>query len=420
MNIEKLYEIFQRYPKICTDSRRLTRDSLFFCLKGENFDGNKFAKDALKSGCRYAIIDNEEYQTKGSILVKNVLQTLQDLARLHREEINIPIIGITGTNGKTTTKELISRILSSKYATYATQGNLNSQIGVAISILEIKESHEIAVIEMGANREGEIKNLCEIAQPTEGIITNIGYAHLEGFGSIEGVIRTKTDLYRSIIKNNGIVFINSEDVLLLDLGKNNKQITYGNGKGSNYRADIINKFPFISIKIGSTVINSNMIGEFQYANILAACCIGNYFGVSLDNMKSSIEDYAPKNNRTEIVKTKNNYIILDAYNANPSSMNSMIDSFNQLRKNNKICILGEMKELGNFSKQEHRNIFLKMKELNIRTIYIGEEFMKHDYLDSFLNTEDFIQNITKYNLINKTILIKGSRSVRLERLIKYL
>ncbi|MDA9344893.1 UDP-N-acetylmuramoyl-tripeptide--D-alanyl-D-alanine ligase [Flavobacteriales bacterium] len=420
MSIIELYNIFKNYPTICTDSRNLLNNSLFFALKGDKFNGNKFAEKAIQGGCKYSIIDEKEYESKNCILVDDVKSTLQELAKIHREQLNIPIIGITGTNGKTTTKELINTVLSTQYRCFCTKGNLNNQIGLPLSILSISKKHEIAVIEMGASEIGEIKNLSEIAKPNTAIITNIGKAHLEGFGSLDGVIKAKTELYTFIKKSKGLLFVNSGDKLLLKESENIKQISFGSNKKSDYKAKLSRRFPYVSIMKNNTTINSNLIGDFQFENILAASVIGDYYNISPENIKKAIENYTPKNNRTEIVTTANNYIILDAYNANPSSMESMISAFSELKKENKFCILGEMRELGEYSKEEHQYLIDKMLELKIETVFIGEEFCKTTHLNSFKNTVDFIENREKYNLKNKTFLIKGSRGIKLEDIIKYL
>ncbi|MGY8989038.1 MAG: UDP-N-acetylmuramoyl-tripeptide--D-alanyl-D-alanine ligase [Flavobacteriales bacterium] len=420
MTISELYKIYEEFHVICTDSRNIKQNSIFFALKGENFNGNKFAQQAINDGCKYAIIDEEEYHDNNCILVHNVKSTLQELAEFHRSQINIPVIGITGTNGKTTTKELINDVLSSEYNCYSTKGNLNNQIGLPLSILEINESHEIAVIEMGASEIGEIRNLCRIAKPTSGLITNIGKAHLEGFGSFEGVIKAKTELSNFLKKNNGTQFVNGYDNLLIKKSDKKNRITYGKEPNSNFIAELISGFPFVSIKIKNTEIKSNLVGEFQYDNIVAASCIGNFYDISLKNIKETIESYIPRNNRTELIETKNNNIILDAYNANPSSMESMIESFIKLDKANKMCILGEMRELGSYSEKEHQKLINRMISSEIESIFVGEEFLSLTKKNTYLKTSELIDDITKYNLKNRTILIKGSRGIKLEDLVKHL
>ena len=420
MTISELYKIYEEFPLICTDSRNIQKDSIFFALKGEKFNGNKFANKVIKDGCRYAIIDDREYNETNCILVNDVKSTLQDLAKFHRSQLNIPVIGITGTNGKTTTKELINNVLSSEYNCYSTKGNLNNQIGLPLSILEINKDHEIAVIEMGASEIGEIKNLCRIAKPNTGIITNIGKAHLEGFGSFEGVMKAKTELYHYLQENNGTQFVNRNDDLLILKSNEKKRITYGKESNSDFIATLTESFPFISIKTKDTEINSNLIGEFQYDNIVAASCIGNFYNISYQNIKKSIEEYIPKNNRTELIETENNNIILDAYNANPSSMESMIESFIKLDKPNKMCILGEMRELGKYSEDEHQKLINRMEISGIESIFVGEEFLNLTKKNTYLKTSEIIDDITNYNLHNRTILIKGSRGIRLEDLVRYL
>ena len=420
MNISQLYNIFKQCGSICTDSRKIIPNSIFFALKGENFNGNKFAKKAVQDGCILSIIDEEKYLDEKCILVKDVKKCLQELAKFHRRKLNIPVIGITGTNGKTTTKELIYSVLSTQYNCYATKGNLNNQIGLPLSILEINSEHEIAIIEMGANKIGEIETLSNIAQPNSAIITNIGMAHLEGFGSLEGVIKTKTELYRFIKDNHGLLFVNFEDKVLIEKSNHIKRITYGFSSKSNYHSKKQDSSPFLSLKIEQTLINSNLVGEFQFYNILAACAIGNYYKISNLNLKKSIENYKPKNNRSEIVETENNYIILDAYNANPSSMESMINSFIELNKENKLLILGEMRELGEYSEEEHKILVSKIDQLQIECIYIGESFLNISKQNTYKNTKDFLKEIGKYNMKNRTILIKGSRGIQLEDIIKYL
>jgi len=420
MTISELYKIYKEFPIICTDSRNIKQNSIFFALKGENFNGNKFAQQSINEGCKYAIIDEKEYHDNNCILVHDVKSTLQKLAEFHRNQINIPVIGITGTNGKTTTKELVNAVLSSEYKCYSTKGNLNNQIGLPLSILEINKSHEIAVIEMGASEIGEIRNLCRIAKPTSGLITNIGKAHLEGFGSFEGVIKAKTELYHFLEENNGTQFINRNDDLLVKKSDEESRITYGNESNSDCKSKLTSSFPFISVTIKDTLINSNLVGEFQYDNIVAASCIGDFYNISLKNIKKTIESYIPKNNRTELIETEDNNIILDAYNANPSSMESMIESFIKLDKPNKICILGEMRELGAYSEEEHQKIINQMNASEIESIFIGEEFLRLTKKNTYLKISELINNITRYNLKNRTILIKGSRGIKLENLVKYL
>ena len=418
MNIDKLYSIFKQQPLICTDSRKIIQGAIFFALKGENFNGNKYALKAIQDGCRFAIIDEEEYKTgKNTILVKNALETLQKLAQFHRQQLTIPIIGITGTNGKTTSKELINSVLSSELNCYATKGNLNNHIGVPLNLLEINAKHEIAIIEMGANHQKEIEFLCNIAKPTHGVITNIGTAHLEGFKNLDGVIKTKNELFQFIAKNKGHLFVNAEDELLLNLSNTIEKTTYG------YKGDISGEInattPLVHVNYKDSIIKSHLIGDFQFNNIMLAICIGDYFNISNDNMQQNIENYIPSNNRSQIIETKNNTLILDAYNANPSSMKAMLVSFSKQDYTNKICILGDMLELGEYSKKEHQKITALCKELNLSCYFIGGEFKKVNN-DAFKNRQDFEEHIQKETIRGKTVLLKGSRGIGLEKLIEYL
>jgi len=418
MEIKKLYAIFKQHSTICIDSRKIKKSAIFFSLKGEKFNGNKYALKAIQDGCSYAIVDEKEYDVhQNTILVNNGLKTLQDLATYHRNQLNIPFIGITGTNGKTTSKELINTILISELSCYATKGNLNNHIGVPLSILEINKQHEIAVIEMGANHQKEIEFLCNIAQPTYGAITNIGSAHLEGFGSLQVVIDTKKELYEFISHNKGHLFVNAEDELLLSLSKGIMQTTYG--KSGDITGLINNITPLLSIKLNNEIINSHLIGDFQFSNIMLAICIGNYFNISTQNIKRSIENYIPTNNRSQLVKTKTNTIILDAYNANPSSMKAMINSFANQQYQNKLCILGDMLELGGESNKEHLYIIKLTNQLELDCIFVGEIF--HSLTNnSFKTRDELAKNIQKNSIYNKVILLKGSRGIGLEQLIETL
>jgi len=418
MNINNLHKIYLNHPNICTDSRKVKSNSIFFAIKGEKFNGNKFAKEALKKGCEYAIVDEEiDDRNERVILVEDCLQTLQKLASLHRKKLSIPIIGITGSNGKTTSKELIYSVLSTKYNTHATKGNLNNHIGVPLSILEICEKTEISIIEMGANHIKEISLLSNIAKPNYGIITNIGKAHLKGFGSIDGVIKAKGELYENIKLNNHQIFLNNDDNLLKKISQNINKITYGSY--GDISGKLLESNLYAKVLYDKTEINSKLIGDYQFHNIMLAISIGKHFNVSTNNIKKAIESYIPNNNRSEIIKTSKNTIILDAYNANPTSMREMIISFSRKKLKNKICILGDMFELGDYSYTSHKEIIKLANELNIKTYYIGEEFKKVSN-DSFISRKDFEVFLSTKNLSNKTILIKGSRGVELEKLVKYL
>ena len=418
MKIKEIYALFQQHSTICTDSRKITNGAMFISLRGENFNGNKYALKAIQDGCSYAIVDEKEYDIhQNTILVNNALKTLQDLATYHRNQLSIPIIGITGTNGKTTSKELIKEVLNTQLNTYATKGNLNNHIGVPLSILEINTQHEIAIIEMGANHQKEIEFLCNIAQPTHGAITNIGSAHLEGFGNIQGVINTKDELFQFINKNKGHLFTNSDDELLIELANGIEQTTYG--KTGDINGEIESSTPFVSINYLDSTISSQLIGSFQFSNILLAICIGKYFNISTQNIKNSIQEYIPTNNRSQIVKTNSNTLILDAYNANPSSMSAMLHSFAKQHYDNKLCILGDMLEMGETSLKEHQEIIDLVNELKLESIFIGNEFSKLNK-DAYKNIESFSQYLGKNLINNKTILLKGSRGIALEKLIDLL
>lgn len=419
MKIAELYKIYLEHPIISTDTRKISKGCLFFALKGENFDANTFADQAIKEGAAYAIIDNPKFKISNKyIVVDNVLDTLQQLANHHRKQFTIPFIGITGSNGKTTTKELINAVLSQKYKTIATQGNLNNHIGVPLTILSIPKDCEIAIIEMGANHIGEIEQLSKISEPTLGIITNIGTAHIEGFGSREGVIKAKSELYHFIKVNNGKLFLNENDELLTKLTEKIPSINYS-------RKDITNlsSNPFLAFEWNNVKIETQLYGEYNIPNILAAIKIGEYFNVGITSIKTALENYISTNNRSQIVKLKNHTLYLDAYNANPTSMNAAIDSFSSLETKNKFLILGDMLELGNISQEEHQKIADKLDTLKLNALLVGNEFqhIKNKYhLISVKNTEEAIAWLdAKLNHID-SILIKGSRGIRLEKISEFI
>ena len=418
MDIIKIYNLFLENHTIFIDSRKIKGKGIFFAIKGENFNGNDFVDNALKAGATYCIVDEKKRANKKNIIyVKDTLKTLQNLAIHHRKQLSIPIIGITGSNGKTTSKELISQILKTEINCYSTKGNLNNHIGVPLSILEINSKHKIAVIEMGANHLKEINFLCNISKPTHGIITNIGSAHLQGFKNIDGVIKTKNELYEYIKRSEGLLFVNNEDELLKKLSSNIKRITYG--LHGIYKGKPLENDECIEIKYKNQKIFSQLIGDFQFYNIMLAICVGEHFMINLNNIKKAIKNYLPKNNRSEIFKTKNNTIILDAYNANPSSMKAMIISFSKTKYTNKLCILGDMLELGNYSHEEHRNIIKIVNHLKLKVIFIGKQFLSVNK-GAFENRVFFEDYLKNNQIKNHTILIKGSRSLNLEKLTKYL
>ena len=431
MNIENLYSIFLKSSGINTDTRNISHNSLFFALKGENFDGNSFAAEALQKGSIYAVVDDKTYKDKERfIYVDNVLRKLQELARFHRRKLNVPVIAITGSNGKTTTKELCNGILCKKFRTIATKGNLNNHIGVPLTILSSKDP-QIIIVEMGANHEGEIKTLCSIAEPDYGLITNIGIAHLEGFGSAEGIKRAKAELYDFIKTKKGRVFLNTNNPTLAELVNDKKidSIEYGDSPDSICYGEIIEKSSFLNIRLifaeKSINIQTQLIGAYNLENIVAAAAIGRNFDVSIEDINSAVENYVPSNSRSQYIMTENNKLILDAYNANPSSMNHSILNFLSMKdEDEKIVILGDMLELGNFSDEEHLKIVNLLKDRNIKKVYlVGQEFSKASINSDFM-CFDKVDSLLKYfesnPVKNKIIFLKGSRGLQLENLIKVL
>jgi len=432
-----LYSIYLQHPIICTDSRNCPSGSLFFALKGENFNANAFALPALEKGCAYAVVDQAEYALDDRfILVNNVLESLQQLALYHRKLLGTKIIGITGTNGKTTTKELIAAVLKEKYNILYTQGNLNNHIGVPLTLLQLTSEHQIAVIEMGANHPGEIQFLCNIACPDYGIITNVGKAHLEGFGSLEGVMKTKAELYTYISASGQLIFINSGNALLLSMatksGINQPDRILGyslndQDDAADYFAGITNCSPFLSIKwnkkgTDTHEIKTHLIGSYNAENVLAAITIGNYFGVTTDQIKNGLENYIPQNNRSQLTVTEHNKLVVDTYNANPTSMLAAILNFGQMNVEQKTLILGDMLELGDQSAEEHQIIVNLLQQNGLKNVLlVGKAFKKtQNSYSNFENVDDLINFMHKNPLTNNYILIKGSRGIKLEKVIPLL
>ncbi|MGB0891412.1 MAG: UDP-N-acetylmuramoyl-tripeptide--D-alanyl-D-alanine ligase [Flavobacteriaceae bacterium] len=414
MKIKDIHSLYSKHFLIDTDTRRIRENSIFFSLKGENFNGNKFAKKALDLGAKYAIIDEKEYNTHPNfILVDNVLETLQNLAKYHRNLLKTTIIGLTGSNGKTTTKELINAILSKKYNTVATKGNLNNHIGVPLTLLSMTPETEIGIVEMGANHQKEIAFLCSICEPDFGYITNFGKAHLEGFGGIDGVIKGKSELYTYLEKNNKTAFINTKDNIQVEKTEKTNTITF------NKNLSFLEVNPFVKLSFNSLHVQSNLIGEYNYTNIAIACTIGNYFKVSDLEIKEAIEKYVPNNNRSQIIKKPSNEIILDAYNANPSSMIAALDNFSSINEKNKTVILGDMFELGTTSFKEHQHIVERVEKLDFNnSFFVGEYFHQTKTKNKLFKTyEDLLIYLKNNPLKNQSILIKGSRGMRLERLL---
>ncbi|MEI7596598.1 MAG: UDP-N-acetylmuramoyl-tripeptide--D-alanyl-D-alanine ligase [Bacteroidota bacterium] len=423
MKISELYNLINN-RQISTDTRNIKANSVFFALKGDSFNGNTFAEQALNNGADYAIIDEKEYlQNEKCILVDDVLKTLQDLANYHRKQFKIPVIAITGTNGKTTTKELTNIVLSKKFKTIATEGNLNNHIGVPLTLLNIKSETEIAIIEIGANHPNEIAFLCEIAEPEFGIITNIGKAHLEGFGSYEGVIKTKNELYQYIKKKGNLAFVNEDDLLLNNLSKDINRQLYKTI--SNKVISIDSNQPFLNLKYANSIINTKIAGKYNFDNIIAAYTIGKYFGVSDNEIASALEEYTPKNNRSQITNTAKNAIIMDAYNANPSSMNAAFENFLTINHSKKIAILGDMFELGNDSIDEHKAVIEKfISDTSTHTFFIGKDFLKAstDFTtcSAFEDISSFRNYIVENPILDSLILLKGSRGMKMEQLLEIL
>jgi UDP-N-acetylmuramoyl-tripeptide--D-alanyl-D-alanine ligase len=430
--IESLYQHYLKHPVICTDTRSITPGCLFFALRGDNFDANTFAEKALTNGAAYAIIDNLAYKTsKQCILVPDVLSTLQDLAKHHRKQLNIPVIGLTGSNGKTTTKELIKAVLSEKYKTFATKGNLNNHIGVPLSILSLTNDIEIAVIEMGANHQKEIEFLCTIARPTHGLITNIGMAHLDGFGGFEGVKKGKAELYAYLKNNHGIAFINRTNPYLLEMSAAadlDKIVYYGTEVTDAISGKLVKTDPLIEIswsdKSGNYETSVNLTGSYNFENILASICIGAFFDVTPAQINKGLSGYFPNNNRSQITKTESNTVICDFYNANPSSMTAALNNIALLSSSRKAVIIGDMFELGDESAEQHNLIAEQAEQLNVETlIFIGKYFyaLKDKYKGNFFSTPNEAYAFLKENPIkDNLVLLKGSRGMALEQLLPLL
>jgi len=422
MEIKDIHGLFLKCNSVSIDTRKIENNSMFFAIKGERFDANTFAEEALKKGASYVIIDNQDYFVdERTILVKDTLEALQQLSKFHREYLKLPIIALTGSNGKTTTKELINVVLSKRYITKATIGNLNNHIGVPLTLLSFNSKTEIGIVEMGANHQKEIEFLCEIAQPDFGYITNFGKAHLEGFGGVEGVIKGKSEMYQFLSENNKFVFVNLDDAIQTEKTENNLRITFSQiDKNASVFINSCTANPFVEIDYHGVKVKSNLIGLYNANNINAAITIGKYFKVSDEEIKEAIESYVPENNRSQMLIKNSNEVILDAYNANPSSMEVAIKNFLQLNKENKVAILGDMFELGDQSLSEHKSIIaLLEKESDVKTYFVGSHFYANkidsDFVSFYETFEAFKEAVEKENFQNKIILIKGSRGMALER-----
>lgn len=427
MNLNELYELFLHHEKITTDSRHCPANSLFFALKGERFDGNQYAAKALEAGAAYAIIDNPEYLSGDRmILVDNVLDCLQQLAHRHRKALGIPVIGITGTNGKTTTKELLASVLATKFNVLATEGNLNNQIGVPLTLLRMNPDHEIAVVEMGASHPGDIDELVHIVAPNYGLITNVGCAHLEGFGSFEGVLHTKGELYDYFRHTNGKIFINQENKDLMGIAHGLEQITYGQHEGAFAVGHVVESNPFLTFDWKQQgkihVVETHLVGAYNIDNVLAAVAVGRYFKIPAERISRAIAAYEPTNNRSQYKKTERNDLIIDAYNANPTSMKAALDNFASLPVHPKAVVLGDMLELGKTSDELHGGIVRQLQAEAFDKVYLcGQHFARTaDSFPSFTTTEELIAALRQDKLEGYHILIKGSHSMGLENVVELL
>src|SRR5690554_3167017 len=433
MKISELHAIYLRYPIVTTDSRMCPKNSIFFALKGERFNGNLFADGALKAGCSYAVVDEwtDEVNDERIIKVNNVLATLQALATYHREKLKIPVIAITGTNGKTTTKELLAIALSREFKVAYTQGNFNNHIGVPLTLLTMNKSHEIGVVEMGANHPGDIRELCEIAQPNYGLITNLGKAHMEGFGTFENVIRTKCELYDYIRAHEGKVFVNKDNPHLLEMSEGMDRILYGKNDPSLFASGTIaHATPFLefdwSFFDSSYRVKTRLVGEFNFDNAISAVAVSKFFGINSERISAALEEYEPVNHRSQYKRTEKNDLIIDAYNANPMSMKASLEFFSSVPTSlPKMVILGEMKELGASAREEHLRMinFLKAHPFD-RVVLVGEIFKELSLADAgypvYDGVEQLVESLVKTPVKKHYILLKGSHSVRLDKAIDYL
>ena len=424
MTIEHLHQLFLEFPLVCTDTRKISPNCIFFALKGDNFNGNTYAAQALEKGASYAIVDEEEFAGHDkAILVNNVLNTLQELSRFHRNYCKAKVIGLTGSNGKTTTKELITAVLSRKYKTIATKGNLNNHIGVPLTLLSITPDTEMAIVEMGANHLKEIEFLCKLAMPDFGYITNFGKAHLEGFGSEEGVIKGKSELYDYLTSHDKSIFFNADDPIQKEkLSNVIKKFGYSQNKSEFFRIKLVGADPFVKISVDDILITTQLVGSYNFTNCCAAILIGKYFNVELDEIKRGIENYIPQNNRSQIIKKNGHHIILDAYNANPTSMKAALENFQQLKADYKIAFLGDMFELGKTAEKEHQEISNIATNMQFDQVFlIGENFFKtKSDLSKFKSFDHLRETLNNKTLKNATILIKGSRGMALERILDLL
>lgn len=424
---EHLYKVFLESTGVNTDTRKIEKGNIFFALKGGNFDGNKFAQIALKAGASFAVVDNKDVIiSEQYLLVDDVLTALQKLASYHRVRLEIPIIGITGSNGKTTTKELIKTVLASRKVISATEGNLNNHIGVPLTLLSMNMDTEIGIVEMGANHIGEIAELCNIAHPTHGIITNIGKAHLEGFGDFDGVLRAKSELYHYLIKNDGTIFVNSDDDILMNMTRRMKDPVLFNNTGDFYEAEFLDANPFVRYRSeGDNIVQTQLIGKYNFKNLAAALCIGKFFNVDNQQADNAVAGYKPSNNRSQIITTEKNKIILDAYNANPVSMMAALENLDGMDHQNKVVILGDMFELGDDTDKEHSRVVEQSAKMMLdQAIFCGEASHlaagNEAGITSFKSKDELAEYLMENPITDALVLIKASRGMGLESLVKLL
>lgn len=421
MTIPELHTILLKSKGVCTDTRKLVSGQLYFALSGAHFNGNTFAQQAKETGALAAVIDQKEFKNSHTILVNNVLNTLQELAAYHRKYLDIPIIGLTGSNGKTTSKELLNAVLSQQYTTYATQGNFNNHIGVPLTLLSMTKDTQIGIVEMGANHQKEIEALCAIAQPNYGFITNFGKAHLEGFGGIEGVIKGKSELYQYLAKNKGLAFIYDQDPLQVKQSKKVQTHTYGSAN-SLYPIQLQSTSPTLQLSYSDTTINSQLIGSYNFTNLAVAVALGAYFKIDISSIKKGIEAYTPENNRSQLIQRGSQTIILDAYNANPTSMEAALRNLQEQKASHTVAFMGDMFEIGATALQEHQNILQLAHDLGIhKVVAIGPSFGKSTPIthsqEVYTSYDTFLKAYQKSSLQQTTILIKGSRGMQMERIL---
>lgn len=420
--IDKIYELYKTAYTVTTDSRTITPGCVFVALKGEHFDGNDFALKVADEGIAACVIaDRKDLPERSRLfVVEDSLRALQELAKHHREKLGLPIIGITGTNGKTTTKELVSAVLSKKFNIIFTQGNFNNQLGVPLTVLRIKPDTELAVVEMGASHPGDIDELTNIGEPDYGIITNIGRAHLRDFGGYEGVIKTKNEMYQYIAAHKGLLFVNKDNGLLMGLANNINKVTYGTCDDADIQGKMISANPYLAVEWNGHKIDTQLVGDYNFENVMAAICVGTYFKVAENDIVEALSSYCPTNNRSQVIETASNRVVMDAYNANPTSMSFSIKNFRNICKDDNLLILGDMRELGEESEKEHENVLKLLEELKFKNVYlVGEEFSKvaKDYYTKFENVDELIKHLNNNPISGHDILVKGSNSVHLNKII---